>query len=241
MKKNAMVLVLLVSAVAIGLYAAEKGAEPKAEAPKAAPVDMDKVSYAIGMSIGKNFKEQEINVSIDRLVKGMKDAMSGAKAEMTEAEIRTTMMAFQMEMMKKAQDRNKRQGEENLAKGKTFLEENAKKKGVKVTKSGLQYIVVEEGKGDKAKATDTVAVKYRGTLIDGTEFDNSDNSPGKKVEFPVNGVIPGWTEALQLMSVGSKYKLFIPSNLAYGPRSMGKIQANSTLIFDVELLEIKKK
>lgn len=201
----------------------------------------DKVSYIIGMDIGNNFKKQSVDIDPDILVKGMKDALSGANALLTEQEIRETMAVFQKEMMAKQEELSKKLGEKNKKEGISFLTENKKKEGVKTLPSGLQYKVVKAGTGKKPKLTDTVTTHYRGTLIDGTEFDSSYRR-GQPASFPINGVIPGWTEALQLMEEGAKWQLFIPPNLAYGERGAGRdIGPHATLIFDIELIAIQEK
>jgi FKBP-type peptidyl-prolyl cis-trans isomerase FklB len=201
----------------------------------------DKVSYIIGMDIGRNFNRQSIDIDPDILVKGMKDALSGANALLSEQEIRETMAVFQKEMMARQEELSKKLGEKNKKEGDVFLAENKKKDGVKTLPSGLQYKVVKAGTGKKPKLTDTVTTHYRGTLIDGTEFDSSYRR-GQPATFPVNGVIPGWTEALQLMEEGAKWELFIPSNLAYGERGAGRdIGPHATLIFDIELITIQEK
>ncbi|MBI3397983.1 MAG: FKBP-type peptidyl-prolyl cis-trans isomerase [Deltaproteobacteria bacterium] len=201
--------------------------------------EKDKVSYSIGMQIGSSFKNQSIDVDADVLIKGIKDAISGAKPLLSEREVQETMTAFQNEMKAKQAERMKVIAEKNKKEGETFLAENKKKGGVKNTASGLQYKIVKDGNGKKPTATDTVTVNYRGTLIDGTEFDSS-YKRGEPASFPVNQVIAAWTEALQLMSVGSKWQLFISPNLAYGERGMGaQIGPNATLVFEVELLSIK--
>ncbi|HYA12386.1 MAG TPA: FKBP-type peptidyl-prolyl cis-trans isomerase [Thermodesulfovibrionales bacterium] len=201
----------------------------------------DKLSYSIGMNIGNNFKKQSIDVNPDVLIQGIKDALSGGKTLMTEQEVNETLMNFQKEMMAKQMARQKELGEKNKKEGEAFLAENMKKEDVKTLPSGLQYKVIKEGDGKTPKITDTVTVHYRGTLIDGTEFDSS-YTRGQPATFPVKGVIAGLTEALQLMKVGSKWQLFIPSNLAYGERGAGDdIGPNATLIFEVELVSIKEQ
>ena len=197
----------------------------------------DKVSYIIGMDIGNNLKKQLIDVDLNILTKGLKDAFTGAKSLLTEKEIQETMTAFQKEMMAKKEEVAK----QNKKDGEAFLAENKKKEGVKTLPSGLQYKVIKTGTGKKPKSTDTVTVHYRGTLINGTEFDSS-YKRGQTVSFPVSGVIPGWTEALQLMEEGAKWQLFIPSNLAYGEKGAGNvIGPNATLIFEIELVSIQEK
>ncbi len=201
----------------------------------------DKLSYAIGMDMGGSLKRNAIEVDIDALVKGLKDALAGGKMMMTEQEQRETLMAFQKEFQSKQQERMKALAEKNKKEGEAFLTENKKKPGVKTLPSGLQYKVITEGKGASPKETDTVTVNYRGTLIDGTEFDSS-YKRNEPATFPVKGVIKGWTEALQLMKEGAKWQLFIPSELAYGERGAGgTIGPNATLIFEVELLKIRPK
>ena len=195
----------------------------------------DKVSYSIGLNIGFNFKKQNLPLNTDALIAGVKDALSDKKPLLSENEVRETMTAWSKEVA----DKQKAAGEKNAAEGEKFLAENKKKEGVKTTATGLQYKVIKEGSGSAPATTDTVTVHYRGSLIDGTEFDSS-YKRGEPATFPVQGVIKGWTEALQLMKKGSKYQLFIPSNLAYGERAMPPdIAANSTLIFEVELLDVK--
>ena len=186
------------------------------------------------MQIGFNLSRQKVDVNPDVLAAGIKDSIAG-KPQLNPDQVKEVMATFEKDMEQK----QKESGEKNKAEGTKFLEENKKKEGVKSTASGLQYKVVKDGNGAQAKKTDTVTVNYRGTLINGTEFDSS-YKRGQPATFPVNGVIPGWTEALQLMKVGSKYQLFIPSNLAYGERSVSpEIGSNSTLIFEVELLDAK--
>lgn len=201
----------------------------------------EKVSYSIGMDIGKTMKKQSIDINPDVLAKGLKDAYTDSKPLMTEEEMRETMTAFQKEMMAKQQERMKVLSEKNKKEGEAFLAENKKKEGIKTLPSGLQYKVISEGTGEIPKATDTVSVNYRGTLTDGTEFDSS-YKRGQPATFPVKGVIAGWTEVLQLMKTGSKWQLFIPSNLAYGDHGAGNtIGPNAVLIFEVELLSISKE
>ena len=200
----------------------------------------DKVSYSIGVSIGKNLKDQKAEVNPDILLQGLRDAYTGAKTTLTEKEMGDVLGQFQQEMMAKAQAEASKKGSENKTKGEKFLAENKGKAGVKTTASGLQYQVISEGSGPKPTASSTVKVHYTGKLIDGTTFDSSVDR-GEPVEFPLNGVIKGWTEGVQLMSKGAKYKFFIPADLAYGDRGAGNaIGPNETLVFDVELLDIVK-
>ncbi|HSL92058.1 MAG TPA: FKBP-type peptidyl-prolyl cis-trans isomerase [Candidatus Limnocylindrales bacterium] len=199
----------------------------------------DKVSYGIGMNIGKSLKKDAIDVDADLLVKGLKDSLSGGKTLMSEEEYRATLTALQKEMMEKQAEAAKVLAEKNKKEGEAFLAENGKKEGVVTLPSGLQYKVIASGAGKTPKAGDTVETHYRGTLIDGTEFDSS-YTRGQTATFPVNGVIPGWTEALQKMREGDKWQLFVPSSLAYGERGAGRdIGPNTTLIFEVELIAVK--
>ncbi len=199
----------------------------------------EKVSYSIGLDLGGTFKKQNMDINADVLAAGLKDALSGAKPLMTEEQVKETMTAYSKEMMDKLAAKNKESGSKNAAAGEKFLAENKSKEGVKITPSGLQYKVLKEGAGPTPKATDTVEVNYRGTLINGTEFDSSYKA-GETATLPVNRVIKGWSEALQLMKVGSKYQLFIPANLAYADRGAGQdIGPNETLVFEVELIGIK--
>jgi len=198
----------------------------------------DKISYIIGMDIGTNLKKQSIDIDSNILAKGVKDALAGTKPLLTEQEIQETMIAFQKEIMAKQAEVAKK----NKAEGEVFLTENKKKEGVKTLLSGLQYKVIKAGTGKKPKSTDTVTAHYRGTLINGTEFDSS-YKRGQPATFPVSGgMIPGWTEALQLMEEGAKWQLFIPPNLAYGEQGAGRdIGPNATLIFEIELVSIQEK
>jgi FKBP-type peptidyl-prolyl cis-trans isomerase FklB len=199
----------------------------------------DKASYSIGYDIGETFKKQNVELNPDTLFSGLKDALAGKEAALSKEDREKTLQAFQKEMMEKQIAASKEAATKNAAEGEKFLTENKKKDGVKTTASGLQYKVLKEGSGAAPKETDTVVTNYRGTLIDGTEFDSS-YKRNEPASFPVNRVIKGWTEALQLMKPGAKYQLFIPSSLAYGERGAGQlIGPNATLIFEVELLSIK--
>ena len=201
----------------------------------------DKVSYSMGLDIGRMLKMQGIDVDLELATRGLKDAYTGNQALLTDEEMQEVLTNFKKEFVAKQQELAKQQGEKNKKEGEIFLEANKKKEGVQTLPSGLQYKVLKAGAGKKPTATDTVTVHYRGTLIDGKEFDSS-YPRGKPVTFPVNGVIPGWTEALPLMEEGAKWELFIPSNLAYGERGAGRdIGPNATLIFEVELISIEEK
>ncbi len=198
----------------------------------------DKVSYSIGLDIGKSFKQQAIDVDMAILEKGITDAMSGEKALLTDEQVRETMMAFQQEMMQKQDSISKAKSSENNQAEEEFFAKNGQVEGVVTLPSGLQYKVNQAGSGAKPSASDQVTVHYRGTLLDGTEFDSSE-SHGGPATFPVSGVIPGWTEALQLMEPGAKWTIYVPSKLAYGERGAGaKIGPDAALIFDVELVKV---
>jgi FKBP-type peptidyl-prolyl cis-trans isomerase len=197
----------------------------------------DKLSYSIGFDMGTSIKKNEVDVDLNVLTKAIKDALSGGKALMTEQEMRESIGAFQKEMMAKQQDKIKATAEKNKKEGAAFLAENGKKEGVKTLPSGLQYMILAEGKGKQPKATDTVTVQYRGTQIDGTEFDSSFKR-GQPATFALNQVVKGWTEGVQLIKEGGKIKLFVPSELAYGERGGGQIGPNAVLIFEIELLTV---
>ncbi|CAD2226351.1 FKBP-type peptidyl-prolyl cis-trans isomerase FkpA [Pseudoalteromonas sp. 3J6] len=213
-----------------------------------ADVKLDTVAqqqaYGIGASVG-NFlnkdlaDKKEIGIELDQalLMRGFEDALAG-NAKIDEEKIREVLTALDESVRTKQEEKAKVESEKSKVEGEKYLAENANKEGVMVTESGLQYEVLSQGEGAKPVATDVVKVHYKGTLLDGTEFDSS-YSRNEPTTFPLNRVIPGWTEGLQLMPVGSKYKFTIPSDLAYGDRDLGKIPANSTLIFEVELLEIQ--
>ncbi len=196
--------------------------------------DIKKASYAIGQQIGGNLKQQNIDFDADALAMALRDAAAG-KNEMSKEDMQAAMMKLQEMAMKKQQE----SAEANAKAGKDYLEKNKTTPGIKITASGLQYIVEKEGTGASPKKEDVVKVHYKGTLTNGEQFDSS-HERGQPAEFPVGGVIPGWTEALQLMKVGGKAKLFIPPELAYGPSGRPGIPPNSVLVFEVELMEIVK-
>lgn len=200
--------------------------------------EKEKISYLVGYSMGADFKTRvPYDFDLSQLTKGLETAFKGEESGFSEEETNAILQKWQGEMMQEEQSKTEVQSSENKVKGQEFLAKNAKEKGVKVTESGLQYKVITEGKGAKPLATDNVKVHYVGTLLDGTEFDSS-VARGEPITFPLNGVIKGWTEGLQLMTVGSKYTFFIPSELGYGDRAVSVIPAGSTLVFEVELLEI---
>jgi FKBP-type peptidyl-prolyl cis-trans isomerase FklB len=235
----------------MSVYAAQEGAKEEVAAVKPAGeaaaekavslvTEMDKVSYIIGTQIAGNLKKAEIEVNPESLMHGLKDALAGTNLAMSQAEMTKIYTGWQQRMRAEQAAKQKKEAAENLAKGTAFLEANKTKEGVKVLPSGLQYKVIKEGTGNTPVATDTVKTHYRGRLLDGTEFDSSYKG-GQPAKFPVARVIAGWTEALQLMKEGAKWELYIPANLAYKERgSPPKIPPNSTLIFDIELIEVVK-
>ncbi len=225
---------LAMMCLAVGCTAGEKKAEIKELKDQ-----KEKASYAIGLNIGNDFKTQDVEVDPNILLKGMTDALSGTKPMLTEEQIQETLMQLQKDMVAKQETKAKEALEKNKAAGEAFLAENGKKEGVVTLPSGLQYKVIEEGKGAKPTLESTVTVHYKGTLVDGQEFDSS-YSRNEPATFPVNGVIPGWTEAMQLMQEGAKWQIVIPSDLAYGERGAGPvIGPNSTLVFEVELIKVQ--
>jgi FKBP-type peptidyl-prolyl cis-trans isomerase FklB len=200
----------------------------------------DKVSYSIGVDVGKSIQKQNIAINPEAFLAGFKEGQANKLTLMSEDDIRQTLLALQTEMLEKQKAQIKELASKNLEQGQKFLDDNKKRKDVVTTASGLQYRIISDGKGDSPKATDTVTTHYRGKLIDGTEFDSS-YSRGEPAKFTVNGVIPGWTEALQLMKPGAKWELFVPAKLAYGEHGVGQvIGPNSTLVFEVELLSVDK-
>jgi FKBP-type peptidyl-prolyl cis-trans isomerase len=220
-------------------------AKPRTPATKSQPFTLktpkDKTSYAMGMNFGTGMRKQSIDLDPAIFARGFRDGFSNGKTLLTEEEARTILTQLQSDLRKKQQETAQQAAEANKKEGQAFLEANKQKEGVVTLPSGLQYKVLQEGTGPKPAATDQVVCNYRGTLLDGTEFDSS-YKRGQPVTFPVNGVIKGWTEALQLMPVGSKWQIFIPSELAYAERGAGpQIGPNATLIFEVELISNKEK
>lgn len=205
--------------------------------------NIDRISYALGLSMGNNFRASGIqSLNVQDFADGVAAVFYGSKPKMTYDEAKAEIQAFFTEMEKKQQEAAAKAGEENLKAGEAFLLENGKRAEVKTTPTGLQYEVLAEGDGPMPSATDQVEVHYTGKLLDGTVFDSSVDR-GMPATFGVNQVIPGWVEALQMMKAGSKWRLFIPSNLAYGPTGTpgGPIGPNSTLLFDVELIKVLGK
>lgn len=224
---------LLLSAAGLAM-AGVAGAQDKGAPPA------DPASYIIGTNIASNLKSQGVDINLDSLFAGLTDVLKGSGSKISAAQAQEIMTKFQADMQAKAGAKAAESGKKNIEEGKAFLEKNGKADGVKTTSSGLQYSVMKEGAGEKPKSTDTVKVHYHGTLLDGKVFDSSVDR-GEPATFPLDGVIKGWTEGLQLMPVGSKYKFVLPSELAYGERGAGgDIGPNAVLTFEVELLEIVK-
>ena len=221
--------------------AAKTGSAATAHSSVTLTDQKSKVSYAIGLNIGKSMRRQAVDVDPNVLAQGLKDGLNDAKPLLTDDEVRATMTAFQTDMRAKQEEKMKEASASAKKEGEAFLAANKTKEGVVSLPSGLQYKVLTAGTGPKPAASDTVVCNYRGTLVNGTEFDAS-TKHGGPVTFPVSGVIKGWTEALQLMPVGSKWQLFIPADLAYGDQGAGAdIPPGSTLIFEIELVSIKEK
>lgn len=217
-------------ALASGISLAGDKVEPKTES--------DQVSYSVGYRLGGDFKRQQVEIKSDMLLQGIEDAASGGEALMTDEQMRTVMMNLANRVKAEQMEKMKQQGAENVKAGEAFLAENSGKEGVTTLPSGLQYKVITAGEGKSPQKSDKVTVNYRGSLIDGTEFDSS-YSRNKPATFGVGQVIPGWTEALQLMKEGDKWEIVIPSKLGYGERGAGaKIPPNSTLVFEVELISV---
>ncbi len=206
-----------------------------AQNPTELKTDKDKFSYALGMNLGENLRKQGLDLDPSVLMKAFVASFNGDKTAMTDQQMGTLLMAAAQEIRKMQAEK----GATAQKEGEAFLAENKTKEGVVALPSGLQYKILKEGTGEKPTLDDTVVCNYKGTLINGTEFDASDKHGGP-VTFPLKAVIAGWTEALQLMPVGSKWQLFVPSNLAYGTQGPGDIGANATLIFEVELVSVKK-
>jgi FKBP-type peptidyl-prolyl cis-trans isomerase FklB len=241
------VILALGCLMVISVFAAEQAITPamqgQATNPQASTSmlksEQDKVSYIIGTQIAQSIKRQGVEVNLEPLIWGLKDVLEGNTLKLTKEETLKVYTAYQQRVRAKREQERAKQAAENLEKGKAFLEANKTKEGVKVLPSGLQYKIIKEGTGATPTADDKVKTHYRGTLIDGTEFDSS-YKRNQPAEFPVKGVIKGWTEALQLMKVGAKWELYIPPDLAYGERGRPSIPPNSVLIFEIELLEIVK-
>lgn len=220
----------------LGLLAVQVSAQE----PAALKTQKDKVSYTLGVEVARSFQSQGVEVDQNLVVKGLRDALSGEKLLMTDDDLHATMSAFQQDLRQKQAQARSMAAEGNKKAGEAFLAENAKKEGVVTLPSGLQYKILKAAEGKKPTEADTVVCHYRGTLIDGTEFDSSKS--GQPSTFGLKGVIPGFREALKLMPVGSKWQFFIPPDLAYGERGAGNaIGPNATLVFEIELISIQDK
>ncbi len=231
---------LIASLFCAGLYAEQKAAQTQ---PQTAPAmsDKEKTSYSIGLNIGLNLHEQEVQIDVPSLTKGIQDGLGNAKPALSEADIRATLVTLQKEVAERQDAKKKTMAEKNIKEGDSLLTANKTKEGVVALPSGLQYKVITQGKGPKPTASDTVVTHYKGTFIDGKQFDSSYDR-GEPATFTVNGVIPGWTEALQLMPVGSKWQLWVPSQLAYGENGFQNvIPPNAALLFEIELISIQPK
>ncbi|MEO7064701.1 MAG: FKBP-type peptidyl-prolyl cis-trans isomerase [Dokdonella sp.] len=214
-------------------------ATPAKPAAPAVPLDKNKISTMVGMDIGRGLTQIKDDIDIKAVEAALEATLKGEKTALTPEEALTVRQEFMQQMQAKRVTEQKQAAEKNKTEGAAFLVKNKAAKGVKTTASGLQYLVEKEGTGAKPKATDTVKVNYLGTKIDGEKFDSSYDR-GQPATFPLNGVIKGWSEGLQLMPVGSKYKFFVPADLAYGENAPGPIGPNATLVFEVELLDIEK-
>ncbi|KTC66238.1 macrophage infectivity potentiator (Mip) (plasmid) [Legionella adelaidensis] len=202
--------------------------------------EMDKLSYSIGTDLGKNFKRQGIDINPDMMAKGLKDGMNGGTLLLTDDQMKEVLNKFQKDLMAKRTAEFNKKAEQNKTKGESFLKENKQKQGVVTLPSGLQYKIITAGNGEKPNKEDTVTVEYTGRLIDGEVFDSTERT-GKPATFNLSQVIPGWTEALQLMPAGSTWEIYVPADLAYGTRSVGgPIGPNETLIFNIHLISVKK-
>jgi FKBP-type peptidyl-prolyl cis-trans isomerase FkpA len=238
---NRILAVALVAGLAVACKQKEGGEHEQSSADTSdLQTDAEKFGYAVGTDIGRSLKPVKDSVDLQSLMKGMQEAMEGQNPRLNDQEREQIKTAVSRKLQQKNMEERVAKAKENGDKGKAFLEANGKRPGVSTTKSGLQYESITEGKGASPRASDKVTVHYRGTLIDGTEFDSS-YKRNQPVTFPLGNVIPGWTEGLQLMKEGGKAKLYIPSELGYGERGAGaKIGPNETLIFEVELLNVEK-
>lgn len=236
-ERGLLMKIKLVAAVVMGLA---MSATVAAADDTVLTSDLDKLSYSIGADLGKNFKKQGIEVNPSVMAKGLQDGMSGGALILTDAQMKDVLDKFQKDLMAKRNAEFAKKANDNKAKGEAFLAQNKAAEGVVTLPSGLQYKIIETGTGAKPGKEDTVTVDYTGTLVDGQVFDSSEKT-GKPATFKVSQVIPGWTEALQLMPAGSTWQVFVPASLAYGERSVGgPIGPNETLVFKIHLISVKK-
>lgn len=241
MKMRLVTVAMLGLTMSTALVAADSTTTPTTStATTSLSNDTDKLSYSIGADLGKNFKNQKIDINPSAMAKGLQDGMSGGQLLLTEQQMKEVLNKFQKDLMAKRSAEFSKKAEENKAKGEAFLSQNKTKEGVVTLPSGLQYRIIKKGDGAKPGKDDTVTVEYTGKLIDGQVFDSTEKM-GKPATFKVSQVVPGWTEALQLMPAGSTWEIYVPSDLAYGPRTLGgPIGPNETLIFQIRLLSVKK-
>jgi FKBP-type peptidyl-prolyl cis-trans isomerase len=239
MKRSLVLAGVIASSVLV--VACKEGGDAAADSKQVALTsEIQKVSYGLGLNVGQNLEAQGIALDSKAFTAGLDDALAKAEPRLKQDEIMKAMQDFQQQQMAKRKAERDAEAEKNKAEAEAFLAENGKKEGVVTTASGLQYKIITEGKGPKPTADDTVEVNYAGTFLNGEEFDSS-YKRGQPVTFAVKGVVPGWTEVLQLMPVGSKWEVVLPSELAYGPGGTGRIGPNAALKFTIELLGIKEK
>jgi FKBP-type peptidyl-prolyl cis-trans isomerase FklB len=236
-----MIALVIGASLSTGTFAQEELAPPPQKSPPAplTKAQRERASYAVGLDIGRTLQAQELDIEIDTLIRGIRDALANTKSAFSDKEMHEAILLLKRDSADRLEKKTKALAAKNKAEGERFLALNAKKAGVKSTKSGLQYKVLKEGSGASPKSTDRVRTHYHGTFINGDVFDSSVER-GEPAVFRVNGVIPGWTEALQMMKVGSKWQLYVPAALAYSEDGRDEIPPNATLIFDVELLGIEK-
>ena len=232
-------LTLLLSACQAGFGQGglpQPGAAPGQPAATDPNLYRQQVSYMLGQNVGNDLRENQIDIDVEALIAGLTDGLQGKPSKWTDDQLDAARQRFAMEMRTKSMNRVQHLAEQNAKEAQAFLAQNKQQPGVQSTSSGLQYKVLQQGNGATPTANDVVKCHYRGTFLDGTEFDSSYD--GAPAEFPVSGVIPGWTEALQLMKVGDKWQLFVPGDLAYGPEGRPGIEPNKMLVFEVELLGV---
>ena len=239
-KLKSIILLTLITFTYTSTYAQKNQKSKKTNKTEKMEIktELDSVSYSLGINIAKSFEAEFSEINLEQFIQGINDNHSKEELKISEAETQQIVQSYFMKKQAGQQEQSKAEMAPKIKEGEEFLAKNGKKEGITTTKSGLQYEIITQGTGSKPGLTDEVETHYHGTLLDGTVFDSSVER-GQSISFPVNGVIKGWTEALQLMSVGSKWKLYIPYNLAYGERGTGPIGPYSTLIFEVELISIK--
>jgi len=234
------ILTALALSLAIGVIAYGQRGEAQQQQGQAVDLSTKNVSYAVGYDIGRKYQQLGVEVNPNQLTAGLRAALTDAKPRLSEKRINQTLRGFKQKLVRQQRQKQKQQSQKQTRASEQFLQQNKKKPGVKVTDSGLQYKVLSEGSGQSPAAEDQVTVHYTGKLLSGKVFDSS-RKRGRPATFGVSQVIPGWTEALQMMKPGAKYKLWIPAELAYGQQSKGPIKAGSTLVFTVELLKVNRR